>query len=81
MFVQGGISSLVQTLRLDCLQLLGDIEARLDFEDEMPTLEQSEVISRVCSILELIQEALATAKRGQLLQAGLQVRRFQLFLP
>ncbi|CAM6100151.1 unnamed protein product [Calypogeia fissa] len=71
--MQGGISSLVQTLRLECLELLGDIEARLDFEDEMPILEQSEVISRVYSILERIQEALATAKRGQLLQAGLQV--------
>jgi hypothetical protein len=72
--MQGGISSLVQTLHLECLELLGDIEARLDFEDEMPILEQSEVIDRVCSVLDRIQGALATAKRGQLLQSGLQAR-------
>ncbi|KAL2623472.1 hypothetical protein R1flu_003677 [Riccia fluitans] len=37
--LQGGLSSLVHDLRAECLELLGDIEARLDFEDEMPAWE------------------------------------------
>ncbi|KAL3690691.1 hypothetical protein R1sor_004342 [Riccia sorocarpa] len=71
--LQGGLSSLVHDLRAECLELLGDIEARLDFEDEMPVLEQSDVISRVDSMLDRLQGALGTARRGELLQAGLQV--------
>ncbi|BFI17289.1 tRNA modification GTPase [Marchantia polymorpha subsp. ruderalis] len=71
--MQGGLSSLVHTIREQCLELLGDIEARLDFEDEMPVLEQAEVVSKIDSMWERLQEALGTARRGELLQAGLQV--------
>ncbi|KAJ0241493.1 hypothetical protein HA466_0218750 [Hirschfeldia incana] len=71
--IQGGFSSLVKSLRSQCIELLTEIEARLDFEDEMPPLDTDLVISRINKMSEDVESALDTANYDKLLQTGLQV--------
>ncbi|KAG0618756.1 hypothetical protein M758_4G089900 [Ceratodon purpureus] len=71
--IQGGLSSFVQSLRMECIDLLVEMEARLDFDDEMPDLDTNALITRIETMCQRLQEALATAGRGRLLQSGLQV--------
>lgn len=71
--IQGGFSSLVKSLRAQCIELLTEIEARLDFDDEMPPLDTDLVISKINKMSEDVESALDTANYDKLLQTGLQV--------
>lgn len=71
---QGGLSAFVQSLRMECIDLLVEMEARLDFDDEMPNLDINALITRIETMCQRLQQALATAGRGRLLQSGLQVQ-------
>jgi hypothetical protein len=53
--------------------LLTEIEARLDFEDEMPPLDPMMLLSKINSMRQEVQDALDTANYDKLLQSGLQV--------
>lgn len=64
---------MVKTLRTHCIELLTEIDARLDFDDEMPPLDVNVVISKIHRMLEDVEEALETANYDKLLQSGLQV--------
>jgi tRNA modification GTPase len=54
--------------------LLTEIEARLDFEDEMPPLDPMVLLNKINSMRQEVQDALDTANYDKLLQSGLQVR-------
>ncbi|KAL1199475.1 putative tRNA modification GTPase MnmE [Cardamine amara subsp. amara] len=71
--IQGGFSSLVKSLRAQCIELLTEIEARLDFEDEMPPLDIDLVINKINSMSEDVESALDTANYDKLLRSGLQI--------
>lgn len=71
--LQGGFSILVKTLRQQCIELLTEIEARLDFDDEMPPLDMNLVISKIHGMLQDVENALETANYDKLLQSGLQI--------
>lgn len=71
--LQGGLSLLVKSLRAECIEMLADVDARLDFEDELPDLDANLLISKIEVIREQVQQALKTEKRGKLLQIGIQV--------
>ncbi|KAG6504792.1 hypothetical protein ZIOFF_037139 [Zingiber officinale] len=71
--IQGGFSSLVKSLRKQCIQLLTEIEARLDFDDELPLLEPRVLTNQVDDMWNILQEAIDTANYDKLLQTGLQV--------
>ncbi|KAL2503791.1 tRNA modification GTPase [Abeliophyllum distichum] len=71
--IQGGFSSLVKLLRAQCIELLTEIEARLDFDDEMPPLESNLVIDKIHGMLQEVENALGTANYDKLLQSGLQI--------
>lgn len=64
---------MVRTLRMHCIELLTEIEARLDFEDEMPPLDLKSIISKIHMMLQDVESALETANYDKLLQSGLQV--------
>ena len=70
---QGGFSSLVKSLRTQCIELLTEIEARLDFEDEMPPLDVELIVNTISSMSRDVEHALETANYDKLLQSGLQV--------
>lgn len=53
--------------------MLTEIEARLDFEDEMPPLDLVSVGSKINYVLEDVEKALETAHYDKILRSGLQV--------
>ncbi|KAL8523576.1 hypothetical protein ACS0TY_013521 [Phlomoides rotata] len=71
--IQGGFSSMVKSLRAQCIELLTEIEARLDFDDEMPPLDCSLVIDKIHTMLQDVNNALETANYDKLLQSGVQI--------
>ncbi|KAM0936885.1 putative small GTP-binding protein [Dioscorea sansibarensis] len=71
--MQGGFSALVQGLRKQCIELLAEIEARLDFDDELPPLDSSMLIEKINLMWHHVQQALDTADYDKLLQSGLQI--------
>ena len=50
-----------------------EIEARIDFEDDLPPLDVEWVIAEVMTVSKESQQILATADRGELLRTGLKV--------
>ncbi|KAI8004249.1 tRNA modification GTPase MnmE [Camellia lanceoleosa] len=71
--IQGGFSSLVKSLRAQCIELLTEIEARLDFDDEMPPLNLNLIMEKIHAMLDDVENALETANYDKLLQSGLQI--------
>ncbi|KAL0361440.1 UNVERIFIED_CONTAM: tRNA modification GTPase MnmE [Sesamum radiatum] len=71
--IQGGFSSMVKSLRAQCIELLTEIEARLDFDDEMPPLDFKLVIDKILKMLQEVDNALETANYDKLLQSGVQI--------
>ncbi|XP_028107594.1 uncharacterized protein LOC114306528 isoform X3 [Camellia sinensis] len=71
--IQGGFSSLVKSLRAQCIELLTEIEARLDFDDEMPPLNLNLIKEKIHAMSGDVENALETANYDKLLQSGLQI--------
>nr|GFD05315.1 tRNA modification GTPase mnme [Tanacetum cinerariifolium] len=71
----GGFSSLVKSLRAQCIELLTEIEARLDFDDEMPPLDMDLVLSKISAMSHDVESAMETANYDKFLQSGLQSER------
>lgn len=71
--IQGGFSSLVKSLRAQCIELLTEIEARLDFDDEMPPLDLNQIMAKIHAMSRDVEKALETANYDKLLQTGLQI--------
>ncbi|MCL2932236.1 MAG: tRNA uridine-5-carboxymethylaminomethyl(34) synthesis GTPase MnmE [Trichodesmium sp. MAG_R03] len=71
--LQGKLASPIRHLRASCLDILAEIEARIDFEEDLPLLDESEISQKVDSILVDLSILLATASRGELLRNGLKV--------
>ncbi|GFP83646.1 tRNA modification GTPase mnme [Phtheirospermum japonicum] len=71
--IQGGFSSLVKSLRAQCIELLTEIEARLDFDDEKPPLDFNLVTNKIHKMLLEVGDALETAKYDKLLRSGEQI--------
>ena len=62
------------SLRSQCIELLTEIEARLDFDDEMPPLDLNLIMDKIHNMSREVENALETANYDKLLQSGLQVR-------
>ena len=69
------MATFMRTIRESCLSALVEIEARIDFEDELPPLDVPALIQQMDDTWQLLQQALASATRGQLLEYGVKVRR------
>lgn len=54
--------------------MVAELEARLDFEEDLPAFRQGEFVARLARIEDAVRAALATAQLGQLMDKGLQVR-------
>ncbi|CAL9106251.1 unnamed protein product [Musa textilis] len=71
--IQGGFSYLVKSLRKKCIELLTEIEARLDFDDELPPLDPKVLVNQIDDMWNTLQQAMDTANYDKLLQSGLQI--------
>lgn len=55
------------------MEMLTEIEARLDFDDELPLLDPVVLINQIDDMWNFLQQAMDTANYDKLLQTGLQV--------
>lgn len=71
--LQGKLAAPIRQLRSTCLDILAEIEARIDFEEDLPPLDEALVIAQLEQVLAEVSCILATADRGELLRSGLKV--------
>ncbi|GAB1540540.1 tRNA uridine-5-carboxymethylaminomethyl(34) synthesis GTPase MnmE [Scytonema sp. NUACC21] len=71
--LQGKLAHPIRQLRARCLDILAEIEARIDFEEDLPPLDENSIISEIESVTAEISKILATADKGELLRTGLKV--------
>ena len=71
--IQGKLSDPIKKLRLDCLELLSEIESRIDFEEDLLPLSQTLILERIHNFLNRVENLLSTSNTGELLRSGLKV--------
>jgi len=71
--LQGKLAHPIRQLRANCLDILAEIEARIDFEEDLPPLDDKAIISAIDHIAAEITQLLATKDQGELLRTGLKV--------
>ncbi|MEG4517799.1 MULTISPECIES: tRNA uridine-5-carboxymethylaminomethyl(34) synthesis GTPase MnmE [unclassified Microcoleus] len=71
--LQGKLAQPIRQLRTTCLDVLAEIEARIDFEEDLPPLDEAKTSLEINHVLEELSTILATADRGELLRTGLKV--------
>lgn len=71
--VDGGIQRRINSLRERLLDQLSELEARVDFEDDLPPLDGSVVLAELSDVRNQLHQLVADGERGALLQQGLRV--------
>jgi tRNA modification GTPase len=71
--LQGKLAHPIRQLRLTCLDILAEVEARIDFEEDLPPLNQAEIQAQLSQVLTDVTQILNTADQGELLRSGLKV--------
>jgi len=71
--LQGKLAVPIRQLRANCLDILAEIEARIDFEEDLPPLDEATVVAQTEQVLAEVTRILATADQGELLRTGLKV--------
>ena len=71
--ISGDINQKIHELRQQLLDILSELEARVDFEDELPPLNENDVVNDIVEIKESLQELIDDSKRGAFVRNGLKV--------
>lgn len=71
--LQGKLGKPIAHLRSTCLDILAEIEARIDFEEDLPPLEIEGIKQQLDQVYAEVKEILSTADKGELLRNGLKV--------
>lgn len=71
--LQGKLAQPIRNLRSTCLDILAEIEARIDFEEDLPPLDHEAILHSIEQVFCQVNLILATAERGELLRSGLKV--------
>ena len=71
--LDGGIQRRITALRDRLLDQLAELEARVDFEDDLPPLEAPAVVAELEAVRQALQELVQEAAQGQRLREGLRV--------
>ena len=71
--LQGKLASPIKDLRTTCLDILAEVEARIDFADDLPPLNEAQIEQQLEDVLTKVNNILATAEQGELLRNGLKV--------
>ncbi len=71
--LQGKLAQPIRHLRATCLDILAEIEARIDFEEDLPPLDCEAILNSIEQVFCQVNLILATAERGELLRSGLKV--------
>lgn len=73
MGIRGKLAGAIRDLRSQCLDVLAEVEARVDFADDLPPIDEAAVRSQLSTIHTRITQILSTARQGELLRAGLKI--------
>lgn len=73
MGIRGKLAGAIRELRSQCLDVLAEVEARVDFADDLPPIDEDAVRSHLSTIHTRITQILSTARQGELLRAGLKI--------
>ena len=71
--VDGGIQRRITSLRERLLDQLSELEARVDFEEDLPPLDGAELLIELQCVRRELEQLVEDAKRGDVLRQGLQV--------
>jgi tRNA modification GTPase len=71
--IVGKLARPIQQLRANCLNILAEIEARIDFEEDLAPLDDNYIISEIEKIKAQVTSILATSAKGELLRTGLKI--------
>jgi tRNA modification GTPase len=71
--LRGGLAGPVKKARAEAVELLAELEARLDFDDELEPLDESNVVKRTRRLHDAVLSVLETAERGRLRETGVTV--------
>ncbi|MBC6420082.1 MAG: tRNA uridine-5-carboxymethylaminomethyl(34) synthesis GTPase MnmE, partial [Prochloron sp. SP5CPC1] len=71
--LQGKLAHPMSNLRRTCVDILAEVEARIDFEEDLPPLNEKEIRGSIGKVLGEVKAILATANQGELLREGLKV--------
>jgi tRNA modification GTPase len=71
--LQGKLKEPIYRFRGVAVDILAEIEARIDFEDDLPPLDIDGVKRQIADLLSQVAQILATAPLGELLRSGLKV--------
>ncbi|QVV67331.1 tRNA uridine-5-carboxymethylaminomethyl(34) synthesis GTPase MnmE [Synechococcus sp. LA31] len=71
--LDGGLQVRIGALRERLLDQLAELEARVDFEDDLPPLDGAAVAHALIGVRTELEHLVADAERGQLLREGLRV--------
>ena len=71
--IEGNIQTTIQLIRKRLIEQLTEIEARIDFEEDLPTLDEKHVKNEIISIKKELNELIDNAKRGSWVRSGLKV--------
>ncbi|MGD1903509.1 MAG: tRNA uridine-5-carboxymethylaminomethyl(34) synthesis GTPase MnmE [Geitlerinemataceae cyanobacterium] len=71
--LQGKLASPIRDFRTTCMDALAEIEARVDFEDDLPPLDEPEIVRQIEATIAGIEQIEATVGEGELLRSGLKV--------
>ncbi|OKH17265.1 tRNA uridine-5-carboxymethylaminomethyl(34) synthesis GTPase MnmE [[Limnothrix rosea] IAM M-220] len=71
--IQGRLAQPIRELRSQCLDILSEVEARIDFEDDLPPLDEVGIQEDLTKVLATVTHILQTSDRGELLRSGLKV--------
>lgn len=71
--IQGKLTQVIRQCRSRCLDVLAEVEARIDFADDLPPLDEGSIHQQLEDILAEVGQILSTAHQGELLRTGLKV--------
>jgi len=71
--IEGNIQTTIQSIRKRLIEKLTEIEARIDFEEDLPDLEEENIKDEIIAIRTDIYELIENAKRGSWVRSGLKV--------
>ncbi|HIK17790.1 MAG TPA: tRNA uridine-5-carboxymethylaminomethyl(34) synthesis GTPase MnmE [Leptolyngbyaceae cyanobacterium M33_DOE_097] len=71
--LQGKLAEPIRQLRTTCLDILAEVEARIDFEEDLPPLDEATIQTQLAQVLKTTEQILQTADQGELIRTGLKV--------
>ena len=71
--IEGNIQTTIQSIRKRLIDQLTEIEARIDFEEDLPILNEKNVKNEIVAIKKDLNVLIDNAKRGSWIRSGLKV--------